>query len=144
MFSQAFSLDLVGPAPASRNEGWVRRGWHSSETGSSSEMPSGGCRGACRSQAGYLLMPLCTSAFLAGAYPTTKPIPPTLFLDWMMQVLFGNVFFPSHPFCPGSTWFVRKTKWQPPSQGQYKYLFGNQGDECLICFEGGSQGIRTP
>lgn len=23
MFSQAFSLDLVGPAPASRNEGWV-------------------------------------------------------------------------------------------------------------------------
>lgn len=38
---------------------------------------------------------------------------------------------------------MRKTKWQPPSQGQYKYLFGKLRNEWHICFEGGFQRVES-
>lgn len=89
------------------------------------------------SQARYLLRSLHIWALFLAAASLLKSVLLALFLGWMRQVLFGNVFFSPHHFCPGRTWW--NTKWHPHCQGQSKYLFGKQRDGCFIGFEGGTQ-----
>lgn len=103
------------------------------KAGSSWRSPGAGAT----AQARYLLRSLHIWALFLAVASLLKSVLLALFLGRKTQVLFGNVFFSPHHFCPGGTWW--NAKWLPHHQGQSKYLFGKQRDGCFIGFEGGTQ-----